>query len=149
MIGLFDLSSNGGAGLYIWTGILIAVILGVAIAVTIYEQKIVKKRWKLVGDFVEQHQRQVVFRPHVQRQNGDILLPVFSGFLIHGNFAYICLDPNQDKQKALSFIQQLREVCLANNAWHFDYFTSRFYAWHYYRKAIRAFGGASRGGLQS
>jgi len=142
MFALFDMSWNGDAGLYIWTGILIVVILGIAFPVTIYEQKIVKRRWKAVSDFVEQHQGQIVFRPHHLKQQGDILVPIFSGFLIHGHFAYICLDPTQDRQKALSFIQTLQEFCLAHNSWHFDYFTSRFYGWLYYKRARRAFGDA-------
>ena len=140
MIATIDLSWNGEYGLYIWTGFLIAVILGVAFPLTIYEQKIVKRRWQAVCEFLEQHQREVSFRTHREKRDGDILVPVFSGFLIHGHFAYICLDPAQDRQKALSFVRGLRKFCLAQNSWHFDYFTSRFYAWHYYNKARRALG---------
>jgi hypothetical protein len=135
-----DLSWNSEYGLYVWTGILIAVILGIAFPLTIYEQKIVKRRWQAVCEFLKKHQGEVDFRPHDQKRDGDILVPVFSGFLIHGHFAYICLDPAQDRQKALSFVRALREFCLAHNSWHFDYFTSRFYAWNYYNKARRALG---------
>jgi len=142
MLATIDLSWNGEYGLYIWTGILIAVILGIAFPLTIYEQKIVKKRWQEVCEFLQKSQGQVAFRPHHQKRDGDILVPVFSGFLIHGHFAYICLDPAQDRQTALSFVRGLREFCLAHNSWHFDYFTSRFYAWHYYNKARRALGDA-------
>jgi hypothetical protein len=139
---LIDLSWNGEYGLYLWTGILIAIILGIAFPLTLYEQRVVKRRWQAVSEFLDKHQREVNFRPHHLKRDGDILVPVFSGFLIHGHFAYICLDAAQDRQKALSFIRNLREFCLAHNSWHFDYFTSRFYAWHYYNKARRAFGGA-------
>jgi len=142
MSALIDLSWNSEYGLYIWTGVLIAVILGIAFPVTIYEQKVVKRRWQAVTAFLEQHQGQVAFRPHQMKQQGDVLVPVFSGFLIHGHFGYICLDPAQDRQAALSFIKTLREFCLAQNSWHFDYLTSRFYAWLYYKRARRAFGDA-------
>jgi hypothetical protein len=139
MLALFDFLSSGDTSLYVCTAILIAVILGIAIPITIYEQRIVKRRWQTVSDFVEQHKEQIVFRPLELKQANDVLLPVFSGFLIHGHFSYICLDPAQDRAKVLPFMQKLREVCAANNSWHFDYFTSRFYAWLYYKRAIRAF----------
>ena len=142
MTALINMSWNSDYGLYLGTGILIAAILAIAFPLTIYQQRIVKSRWKAVTDFVEQHQEQIVFRPHHLKQQGDILVPIFSGFLIHGHFTYLCLDPMQDRQKALSFIQKLQEHCLAHNSWHFDYFTSRLYAWLYYKKARRAFGDA-------
>ena len=115
--------------------------LGNRVSAHDYEQKIVKRRWQAVCEFLKKHQGEVDFRPHDKKRDGDILVPVFSGFLIHGHFAYICLDPAQDRQKALSFVRALREFCLAHNSWHFDYFTSRFYAWNYYNKARRALGG--------
>src|ERR1041385_740766 len=96
MLALFDFLSSGDTSLYVCTAILIAVILGIAIPITIYEQRIVKRRWRTVSDFVEQHKEQIVFRPLELKQANDVLLPVFSGFLIHGHFSYICLDPAQE-----------------------------------------------------
>lgn len=139
---LIDLSWNSDYGLYIWTGILIAVVIAIAFPLTIYEQKLVKKRWQAVTEFLERYQGQVIFRPHHMKQPGDVIVPVFSGFLLHGHFTYICLDPAQDSQATLSFINQLQKFCLDHNSWHFDYFTGRFYAWLYYRKARRTFSGA-------
>ena len=140
MSALIDLSWNSDYGLYLWTGILVVVIMAIAFPLTYYQQRVVKQRWKAVCDFLVQHQEQGVFRHHQLQQQGDILVPVFSGFLIQGHFAYICLDPAQDRQVTLSFIKQVREICLANNSWHFDFFTNRFYAWLYWRRARRAFG---------
>jgi hypothetical protein len=48
MFATIDLSWNGEYGLYLWTGILIIVILGIAFPLTIYEQKVVKRRWQAV-----------------------------------------------------------------------------------------------------
>ena len=102
MSALIDLTWNSDFGLYLWTGILIVVILGVAFPLTIYQQKIVKRRWQAVTEFLEHHQGQIPFRPHHMKQQDDVLVPVFSGFLIHGHFTYICLDPAQDRATALS-----------------------------------------------
>src|SRR5207249_1193800 len=111
MTALLELSWKGDTGLYVWTGILIVIIMGIAIPLTMYEQRVVKSRWKTVSQFVQEHMEQVKFRTLEQKEGRDILLPIFSGFLIHGNFTYICLDPEQNKQQALSFIEGLRAVC--------------------------------------
>jgi len=139
MIALFDFTGPGNTGLYIWTGILIAVIMAIAIPLTIYEQKIVKSRWKTVSEFIEKNANDIKLRPFDRKATKGILLPVFSGFLIHGHFTYICLDPDQDRQPALRFIEELKTVCLQNNSWHFDFFTNHLYLWWYYGKAMRAF----------
>ena len=142
MIALLEFTSNSDVSLYFWTTILIVAILAVAIPLTIYEQKLVKARWKIVSAFVQRHEGQIRIRPLHLKESQDILIPIFSGFLIHGHFTYICLDPLQDRPAALAFITELRSVCLANNSWHFDFFTNRVYMWHYYGKAIRAFAGS-------
>lgn len=61
---LIDLSWSSEYGLNIGTGILITVIFGIAFPVTIYEQKVVKRRWQAVAEFLEQHPGQITLRPH-------------------------------------------------------------------------------------
>jgi hypothetical protein len=139
MIHALQLSAHGDAGLYLWTGIIIAVIMAIAIPLTIHEQKVVKRRWQSVSEYIEKYKAELRIRPLPLKQSGDVVVPAFSGFLIHGNFTYICLDPAQGREKLLSFIDGLKAICTSNNSWHFDFFTNRFYMWLYCRKAVRAF----------
>jgi hypothetical protein len=126
---------------------LLAVVVSVALMAIVfplrfYGEKFVKIRWQAVGDFIRQHEGQIAFCAHTVKRNGDIVVPVFCGFLFDGGSAYVLLEPKQDRQKALMFIRGLQEVCLANNSWHFDCFKNRLSAWLHYRRAKRAFGDA-------
>ncbi len=133
-----QLSLYGDAGLYVWTGITIAIVMGIAIPLTIHEQKVVKRRWQSVREYIERHKEELGIRSLDHKQTGDIVLPAFSGYLIHGNFAYICLDGAQPRERLLSFMDGLRAVCSVNNSLHFDFCTGRFYTWLYHKKARRA-----------
>jgi hypothetical protein len=130
-------SLRGDAVSYLWTGIIVLFILAIAFPLAMNEEKVVKRRWQRVSDYIEKHRQDLRIRPLLFRRDGDIVLPAFSGFLIHGNFDYVCLDSAQARDKVLAFVDGLKRVCLTNNSWHFDFFAGRFYTWLYHRKAAR------------
>ena len=51
MSALFDFAGKGDSGLYLWTAILIAIIMAIAIPLTIYEQKVASRRAAERGSF--------------------------------------------------------------------------------------------------
>jgi hypothetical protein len=126
-------------GQYLFSLILSAVLVGVAFPLKFYGLKLTKTRRRTVSDFIDEQEGRIAFCSHSEKRKGDIVVPVFCGFLFDGHNSYVLLEPAQDRSKALEFIQKLRELCLANNSWHLDFFINRLYASLHHRKARRAF----------
>src|SRR5262245_9479485 len=126
---VYSLSRRYDAGLSVWAVGLSVVLLGIVAPMMFYGRKVTQARRKTLSDFIDQHEGQIACCSHAGKREGDVVVPVFCGFLFGGHRSYVLLERAQDGRKALLFIQRLRALCLTNNSWHFDFFTGRVYGW--------------------